>query len=295
MVKLMSDGVQGLKDAASEADTLANTAGDNFQLGANVLLGVLLVTFILATCISTLVAARDDMKHHYCLSSNCMNLMICLFLLLAILCAAYVLVLRLSAGFCDDPFSIMAKNLKSSNSSAPNYYTMVRIRPPTPDLIFTVAHCPALHSCRTQCHTYTEAELNATWPWKSPQEKIRESYVTIESLMAPLNVNWTTISGDAALASYILSNTTSTGCVFSGDSGVLGYDGLLKCGTINRFVHTMISGYCEDVFDPLHTLTVCLLIIAISILVANWLEVALRREGANYKQVHPSVELKSMA
>jgi hypothetical protein len=153
----------------------------------------------------------------------------------------------------------------------------------------------------SQCDTYTDSDLNSTWPWRSNQDDVNTSVATIDNLMDDLNANWTSISGDATLASYTTTNVTNMGCAFSGDSGVLGYTGLLKCTTLNRFVHKMVAGYCEDVYAPLNTLAACLLVIAIVILLSNWVEVALRRESENYNQVAPTptkgnhMEMKNMA
>mmetsp|Transcript_25329 Transcript_25329/g.76290 ORF Transcript_25329/g.76290 Transcript_25329/m.76290 type:complete len:548 (+) Transcript_25329:58-1701(+) len=261
IIATLSEGVRSLHDAAKEANDLATTAGDSFELGTNVLLAVLLVLGIFTFCLSALAGAKESWKGHYCLTSGCLNLLMLLFLLLAILCAAYLLVLRLSAGFCDDPFNIMVDSLKQANNTAGPYYTV--------------------------CHTYTDTQLNTTWAWREPQDSVAIAFNVIDSLMTDLSANWTAINGEAPLLVSIQANVSALGCAFSGDTGVLGYSGLLKCSTFNRFVHSMVSGYCVDVFDPLYTLTVCLLVVAIVVIFANWVEVALRREVPNYKVVKP--------
>ena len=155
--------------------------------------------------------------------------------------------------------------------------------------------CVSVSSCVSmQCHTYTETELDELWPWQSEQATTSAAVDEINALMGDLASNWTVIGGDAVLLSYLTTNTSNMACVYTGDSGVIGYSGLLKCSTLNRFVHQMVSGYCVDFFDPLYTLAVCLIILAVIIIVANWIEVALRREVTDYKAVQPDFELKSI-
>jgi hypothetical protein len=121
-----------LQDAAESADTSASTAGNGFELATNVLLAVLLLVGLLAFCVSVVVGSRKSMRGHYCVSSNCLNLMLLLFLILAIICSAYLLLLRLSAGFCDDPIGIMVRSLKQNNDTAASYYTQVCAPLPSP-------------------------------------------------------------------------------------------------------------------------------------------------------------------
>jgi len=260
LISILSDGVKDLINAGEDADDWADGAATIFELSTTAILAIVLVFGLIALLLSVCVASRDSCNTHKCTACN-LNIVVLLFFLLAFLAAVWILVLRLSAGYCADPFTIMADSLQASNNTAGPFYTM--------------------------CHTYSNTKQNETWPWRTEQQTVADLQSNITSRMPTLKTTWASIGGDTSLSTELDENVTKLGCVFGGDDGVLGYAGMLKCGTLNRFVHQMVIGYCEDVFDPLNTLAACMLVLAISILFCNWLEVALRREPAGSTKVVP--------
>jgi hypothetical protein len=249
------DGVVGTVD--SSADGIANMA-DQIKEGNNSYAErseqvVLLIVILLAVCIFLNAALgavmgfnreADHLHCSLCVLSECMvNIM---FPLMIVACIV-LFVLRFAAGFCSDPFALIAK--ASGSTSRTSYYV--------------------------RCSGLSSTQRAAEWPWATEQASVVASYNIMVQAVPNLVLDCTDTAGVAEVTASV--TLLQPECV--GDNSVLGVNGVMACGTIDRLLQASMTQICTDVYNPLDLICISLIGFATVVVCLNCVNHRLRREN----------------
>eukprot|EP00041_Stephanoeca_diplocostata_P014633 m.272791 g.272791 ORF g.272791 m.272791 type:complete len:512 (+) comp19749_c0_seq2:182-1717(+) len=253
-----SDVEADLQEIADEITKLQNDAQKQTDNAGDLnkrFVNAVLAFIVLCASIQILTAASqgvsDKFKGWFCCQGWINQLAVLVLFIMLILAVIYNIVIRVFAGFCVDPVGtlIEAVGNNTENDARSRYYI--------------------------QCAQYTATQLRVNWPWTKEQEDAADAFSQVNSTMDALRAT----SGVHGLdLTNLTLSINDLGESFSSDAGVFGYQGLLSCAVVDRFLQAVLIDLCTDLFNPTALLFEVLVVLAFVMCCTDIVTQCLRRE-----------------
>eukprot|EP00041_Stephanoeca_diplocostata_P023015 m.558366 g.558366 ORF g.558366 m.558366 type:complete len:683 (+) comp22199_c0_seq4:177-2225(+) len=261
LTEILTDAVDEIRRIEKDADDIADSAGDYNNAIVYSILGAAILCIAIGVIFSVSHGMSNGCKSHAkCMAFSCSCCAISILVLLLLIAAIYHLVVVFSAGFCDDPFRILAEADGQESGEKPSKTSFYLV-----------------------CPTYNQEQTFDNWPWDEEQTDTAARFDESTSALRDLKARDPTGTRYTSLEASI----DALGNTFIADDGVFGPLGFFSCQLVERFLQDIVINVCGDWYDPTAVLMECFVVLGVALISVQCLQTCLRRESQDTSEKAP--------